>query len=121
MRRRYDLALENHTLIGRTVEPTAQDPLDPNGVQEGGVEIKNGTLQVTLGYFGGDMGHATFTFPIQGGRFALIAMTASTSTLPRIVRSVSVNYGDAPDGAQYRQNFRHTDKVTRTNCRQSRC
>src|ERR1700742_571839 len=27
----YDLALENHTLIGRTIEPFAQDPFDANG------------------------------------------------------------------------------------------
>jgi hypothetical protein len=47
----YDLVLENHTLIARTTEPSAQDPLDANGVQEGGVEIKNGTLRVTLAYF----------------------------------------------------------------------
>ena len=63
----YDLALENHTLIARTTEPAAQDPLDPNGVQSGGVEIKKGTLQVTLGYFGGNMGHLTYTFRFENG------------------------------------------------------
>jgi hypothetical protein len=68
----YDLALENHTLIGRTADAFAQDPLDPNGVQAGGVEIKKGALQVTLGYFGGDMGHITYTFRCQKGRFDLI-------------------------------------------------
>jgi hypothetical protein len=58
----YDLALENHTLIARTTYPGEQDPLDPNGVQEGGVEIKSGTLRVTLGYFSGNMGRKIFTF-----------------------------------------------------------
>ena len=89
----YDLALENHTLIGRTVEPSAQDPLDPKGVQEGGVEIKNGTLQVTLGYFGGDMGHTTYTFRFQGGRFALIGYdSVNVERSQGIMRSVSINY-----------------------------
>lgn len=91
--RGYDLALENHTLIARTIEPSQQDPLDPDGVQAGGVEIKNGTLQVTLGYFGGDMGHMTYTFRFQNGGFALIGydrinVTRSSGTL----KQVSVNY-----------------------------
>jgi hypothetical protein len=68
----YDLALENHTLVGRTTEPSAQDPLDPNGVQAGGVEIKKGTLQVTLGYFAGNMGRKTYTFRARNGHFEFI-------------------------------------------------
>ncbi|HEX3442744.1 MAG TPA: hypothetical protein VHT93_20590 [Pseudolabrys sp.] len=68
----YDLALENHTLVGRTTEPSAQDPLDPNGVQAGGVEIRKGTLQVTLGYFAGNMGRKTYTFRAHNGHFELI-------------------------------------------------
>lgn len=89
----YDLALENHTLIARTTEPSAQDPLDPNGVQEGGVEIKKGALQVTLGYFGGDMGHLTYTFRFQSGRFALIGYDSiNVERSQGIIRSVSINY-----------------------------
>lgn len=89
----YDLALENHTLIARTTEPSGQDPLDPNGVQEGRVEIKNGTLQVTLGHFGGDMGHTTYTFRFQGGRFALIGYdSVNVERSQGIMRSVSINY-----------------------------
>jgi hypothetical protein len=68
----YDLALENHTLVGRTAEPSAQDPLDPNGVQAGGVEIRKGTLQLTLGYFAGNMGRKTYTFRAHNGHFELI-------------------------------------------------
>jgi len=78
--------------IGRTVEPTAQDPLDPNGVQEGGVEIKNGTLQVTLGYFGGDMvtrpSRSIPGRPLCPHRYDSINVERSQG----IVRSVSVNY-----------------------------
>ena len=89
----YDLALENHTLIARVTEPSGQDPLDPNGVQEGGVEIKNGTLQVTLGYFGGDMGHLTYTFRFQGGGFALIGYDSiNVERSQGMIRSVSINY-----------------------------
>jgi len=68
----YDLVLENHTLVARTIEPSTQDPLDANGVQPGAVEIKHGTLQVTLGYFGGDMGRKTYTFRARNGRLELI-------------------------------------------------
>jgi hypothetical protein len=72
----YDLALENHTLAVRPDQPTQQDPLDPNGEQAGGIAIRHGAFAVTLGYFssagGWDMGHMTFTFRFQDGRFALI-------------------------------------------------
>jgi hypothetical protein len=68
----YHLQLQNHTLIARVTAPTDQDPLDPNGVQPGGIAIAHGTLQVTLGYFAGNMGHMTYTFRLQGGRFMLI-------------------------------------------------
>jgi hypothetical protein len=89
----YDLALENHTLIARTTEPAAQDPLDPNGVQEGGVEIKKGTLRVTLGYFGGNMGHLTYTFRFQGGRFALIGYdSVDVERSSGTIDQVSINY-----------------------------
>lgn len=89
----YDLALENHTLIARTTEPSAQDPLDPNGVQEGGVEIKNGTLQVTLGYFGGNMGHMTYTFRFEKGGFRLIGYDSVDVERSRgTTDQVSINY-----------------------------
>jgi hypothetical protein len=89
----YDLALENHTLIARTTEPSAQDPLDPNGVQEGGVEIKNGTLQVTLGYFGGNMGHLTYTFRFEKGGFKLIGYdSVDVERVKGVMSQVSINY-----------------------------
>lgn len=89
----YDLALENHTLIARTTEPSAQDPLDPNGVQEGGVEIKNGTLQATLGYFGGNMGHITYTFRSEKGGFKLIGYDRiDVERFKGTTDQVSVNY-----------------------------
>jgi hypothetical protein len=89
----YDLALENHTLIARTTEPSAQDPLDPNGVQEGGVEIKNGTLQITLGYFGGNMGHFTYTFRFDKTAFKLIGYdSVDVERFKGAMRQVSINY-----------------------------
>jgi hypothetical protein len=111
----YDLALENHTLIARITEPSGQDPLDPNGVQEGGVEIKNGTLQVTLGYFGGDMGHTTFTFRFQGGRFALIGYDSiDVERSQGIVRSVSINYATRRMERSIGKISDDANKVTRT-------
>jgi hypothetical protein len=62
----YRIVLQNHTLIPRPEYPTMDDPLDPNGVQPGGVEVKNGVLRVTLGRFmsagGWGMGRSTFIF-----------------------------------------------------------
>jgi hypothetical protein len=62
----YHIALQDHELIPRHDIPTMDDPLDPNGVQPGGVEVKNGTIRVTLGRFmsagGWGMGKSTFTF-----------------------------------------------------------
>jgi len=89
----YDLALENHTLIARTTEPSAQDSLDPNGVQAGGVEIKNGTLQVTLGYFGGNMGHFTYTFRFEKSEFKLIGYDGvDVERSKGVMSQVSINY-----------------------------
>jgi len=88
----YDLALENHTLIPRTTEPNLEDYL-----QDGGIAIKRGTLQVTLHLFanagGWAAGDRTFTFRFQDGRFALIGYDSD-----RVQRNtgettgVSVNY-----------------------------
>ena len=89
----YDLALENHTLVARTTEPSAQDPLDPDGIQAGGVEIKRGALQVTLGYFGGNMGHMTYTFRFAKGRFGLIGYdSVDVERMSGKMEQVSVNY-----------------------------
>ncbi len=46
----YDLALENHHADRAHDGAVGAGPLDPDGVQAGDVAIKNGTLQVTLGY-----------------------------------------------------------------------
>jgi hypothetical protein len=89
----YNLALENHTLIARTTEPSAQDPLDPDGVQQGGVAIKNGTLQVTLGYFGGNMGHLTYTFRYEKGAFKLIGYDGvDVERSKGVISQISMNY-----------------------------
>jgi hypothetical protein len=89
----YDLALENHTLIARVTEPSGQDPLDPNGVQAGGIEIKNGTLRVTLGYFGGNMGRNTFTFRFEMSGFRLIGFdSVDVERNSGKMNDVSINY-----------------------------
>jgi hypothetical protein len=89
----YDLALENHTLITRTTEPSGQDPLDPNGVQQGGIDIKNGTLQVTLGYFAGNMGHFTYTFRFEKNAFKLIGYdSVDVERFKGIMSQVSINF-----------------------------
>lgn len=89
----YDLVLENHTLVARTTYPGEQDPLDPNGVQEGGLEIKNGTLRVTLGYFGGNMGRNTFTFRFDKTDFRLIGFDSiDVERSSGKMNEVSINY-----------------------------
>jgi hypothetical protein len=111
----YDLALENHTLIARTTDPWQQDPLDPDGIQEGEVAIKNGTLQVTLGYFSGDMGHIAFTFRFQKGRFELVGYDRVNVTRNSgVVRSVSVNYSTRQMERKVGNISDDKDKVTRT-------
>jgi len=89
----YDLIVENHTLIGRTTEPSQQDPLDPDGVQAGGIEIVRGTLKVTLGYFGGAMGHCIFTFRLRDGQLLLIGYDSFHVERSRgSLDQVSINY-----------------------------
>lgn len=89
----YRLALDNHSLISRTDDPWQQDPLDPDGIQEGGIEIRNGTLRVTLAYFAGDMGRTTFTFRFQNGGFELIGYDRVNVTRNSGVTSdLSINY-----------------------------
>ncbi len=72
----FDLALENHTLIPRPEYPTLEDPLDPESVQPGGVELESGVMRVTLGRFssagGWGMGRTAYAFRFQNGRFELI-------------------------------------------------
>ena len=99
----------------RTTEPSAQDPLDPNGVQEGGVEIKNGTLQVTLGYFGGNMGHMTYTFRFEKGGFKLIGYDSiDVERFKGTTDQVSVNYVTRRMSHGVGKISDDTDKVTWT-------
>ncbi|MDO8876542.1 MAG: hypothetical protein Q7V40_10625 [Pseudolabrys sp.] len=89
----YALALENHTLIARTDDPFQQDPIDPDGIQAGEIAIRNGTLRVTLGYFGGNMGRMTYTFRFQNGRFEMIGYDRVDVTRNSGVTSdISINY-----------------------------
>ncbi len=89
----YNLALENHTFVARTTEPSFQDPLDPDGVQAGGVDIKRGALVVTLGYFGGDMGHMAYTFRFRNGHFELIGYDrVNVERFKGTINEVSINY-----------------------------
>jgi hypothetical protein len=89
----YDLVLEDHTLIERTTDPFRQDPLDPNGIQEGGIEIKNGTLRVTLGYFSGNMGRVTYTFRFKNKRFEMIGYDrVDVERNSGVMSDLSINY-----------------------------
>lgn len=111
----YDLALENHTLIARTTDPWQQDPLDPNGIQEGEVAIKNGTLRVTLGYFAGDMGRITYTFRFQNGRFELIGYDRVNVTRNSgVMTDLSVNYSTRRVERKVGHISNDENKVTRT-------
>lgn len=64
----YDLIMQNHTLITRPTEPNMEDVLE-----EGGIEIKRGSLLVTLHVFanagGWGMSTITHTLRYAGGRF----------------------------------------------------
>ena len=112
----YDLALENHTLVARTTEPSAQDPLDPDGIQAGGVEIKRGALQVTLGYFGGNMGHMTYTFRFAKGRFGLIGYdSVDVERMSGKMEQLSVNYSTRRMKHSVGKISDDTEKVTWTN------
>lgn len=89
----YGLVLENHTFIARTTDSFQQDPLDPNGIQAGEVAIKNGTLRITLGYFGGNMGRMTYTLRFQNSRFELIGYDRVDVTRNSgVISDISINY-----------------------------
>lgn len=85
----YAVALENHTFIERTTDSWQQDPLDPDG----GIAIRNGTLRVTLGYFGGNMGRMTYTFRYQNRRFELIGYDrVDVTRYSGVMSDLSINY-----------------------------
>lgn len=113
--RGYDLALENHTLIARTTDSWQQDPLDPDGIQAGEVAIKNGTLRVTLGYFGGDMGRATLTFRYQNKRFELIGYDRLNVTRNSgVMTDTSVNFSTRRVERKVGSISDDKNKITRT-------
>lgn len=89
----YDLALENHTFLARPTEPGVQDPLDPNSVMDNGIEIKKGTLQITLAYFSGNMGRKTFTFRFEKAGFRLIGFdSVDVERNSGRMNDISINY-----------------------------
>ena len=111
----YGLALENHTLIARTTDHWQQDPLDPNGIQEGEVAIKNGTLRITLGYFSGNMGRITQTFRYQNGNFVQIGYDRVDVTRNSGVMSdVSINFSTQQMVRKTGHISEDKQKVTRT-------
>jgi hypothetical protein len=111
----YGLVLENHTFIARTTDPFQQDPLDPNGIQEGDVAIKNGTLRITLGYFGGNMGRMTYTFRFQNGPFALIGYDRVDVTRNSgVISDISINYSTQQMVRKIGHISNDTDKTTRS-------
>jgi hypothetical protein len=110
----YGLVLENHTFIARTTDPFQQDPLDPNGIQEGEVAIKNGTLRITLGYFGGNMGRMTYTLRFQNGRFELIGYDRIDVTRNSgVISEISINYSTQQMVRKTGHISTDTDKTTR--------
>jgi hypothetical protein len=92
----YDLALENHTLVPRVLDPGMQDPLDPNGAQAGGVSIRQGALRVTLGRHSSRRrwmsGRTTFTFRHRRNRFELIGYYDTESRRGSDANEVSVDF-----------------------------
>ena len=111
----YDLALENHTLVARTTDPSQQDPLDPDGIQSGEIAIVNGTLRITLGYFGGDMGHITYTFRYQHGGFELIGYDrVNVIRGSGAIRQVSIDYSTRSVERRDGNISNDADQVTRT-------
>lgn len=111
----YDLALENNTLIERTTDSWQQDPLDPNGIQEGEVAVRNGTLRITLGYFAGNMGRITHTFRYQNGTFVQIGYDRVDVTRNSGVMSdVSINFSTQQMVRKKGHISEDKQKVTRT-------
>ena len=88
----YRLVVANHALIPRRTDPVLADPLE-----EGGIDIKRGALQVALYRFasagGWGMGMTTFTFRMRDGRFELIGYDSDTTARNTgEMREISVNY-----------------------------
>jgi hypothetical protein len=89
----YGLVLDNHTFIARTEDAFQQDPLDPNGVQEGDIAIANGALRITLAYFSGNMGRMTYTLRYQNKRFELIGYDrVNVERNSGVMSDTSINY-----------------------------
>jgi hypothetical protein len=67
----YNIAVENHTLIPRMTEPSADDYF---GIGNGKLEIKRGALQVLLSwdYGRGSHGNVTYTFQFRKMQFELV-------------------------------------------------
>jgi hypothetical protein len=90
---RFDLQLENHTLIPRRIEPAADDPFD----KEIGIAIVRDGFQVRLNWFMSVGGWETFntiyTFRLRTGRFELIGYDRSTThRASGDTTSLSINY-----------------------------
>ena len=63
----YRLIFENHVFVPRITEPVFEDYLD-----EGGVTIDRGSINISLFSFGGDIWRPAYQFRYQHGRFELI-------------------------------------------------
>jgi hypothetical protein len=88
----FSLALENHTLIPRRIDPTLEDPL-----AEGGVTVERATLRVTLGFFSSAgswmMSRTTYVLRHQNSRFELIGFDRDiVQRSSGETTDVSVNY-----------------------------
>jgi hypothetical protein len=88
----FDLVLANHDLIPRHTNAAADDYLD-----DGGVAIKRGTLQVAMHLFmsagGWGAGKVSYVFRFQHGRFELIGYDSlMTQRNSGEMTGISINY-----------------------------
>lgn len=89
----YILAMQNHTVIARHVEPNLSDVME-----SGEVSVVRGNLRVTVGVFANAgswmMGPTTYTFRYQHGSFELIGYDQSLidRSSPNDIDEVSINY-----------------------------
>ena len=89
----YELAVQNHALIPRHIDPVLADPLD----EPGGFTIERGALRVKLHLFSSagswTMSNTSYVFRHQNGRFELIGFDRETTQRNSgRISGISINY-----------------------------